>query len=406
MDEKKLFEVTTNYRKEINVIASIYNSQGERKRDKVMELLELGLEDVHFNNINHKYAYCVAVDKCLDNKLPSLSDLPEPINLGDLFDLYDPFTFLSDAKDLIQLYQLKEKGSKSIEAYNAVIEGRPAQEVDVFLEKALNQNSHKHEEEEIKVEDYYGVPESQDGVLTGYGSWDRINVRFLPGHIYAVGADTGAGKTTFVINLLARQVAKGNKVLIFSIEQPKQEIYMKFLTLLSGYSETAIRQAKCPREVIEETHEKIQENVIIVHDSSINSMQMTSISKKYCAKDDISVIAVDYWQLSVTNEPGTSNFEKLNFSADKLLMMARSINKPVIVIGQVDKASSQMTRLGRNSFSGSKQLSNNSSYVFMIQKEEDETVKSITVEIAKSRKPNHRGQSLTLNIDQNERLYE
>jgi hypothetical protein len=56
-----------------------------------------------------------------------------------------------------------------------------------------------------------------------------------------------------------------------------------------------------------------------------------------------------------------------------------------------------MQDLDRDAFSGSKQLSNNASYILMLQRDKESN--EVNAEIVKSRKPNHYGKKVYLNIN-------
>ena len=68
---------------------------------------------------------------------------------------------------------------------------------------------------------------------TGYDSLDRFAGGLTRGEITIVGGRPGHGKTTVLINLLARMIAGGKRAMFFSRELPNAELLKKIICLES-----------------------------------------------------------------------------------------------------------------------------------------------------------------------------
>jgi len=391
---QKALELYKNEDKEINVINCIYQYASISEK-MITKAIEGGIEPKHFHSLELGSLFENAVDRTLDNKTLSLIDLPDKYIS---FDLLDQSSYESDIRDLIELYQKRQVLNNVYKACELLGSGE-VEEAKATVGDIFNQEENREKTiQDIDISKIFGNQDSQRGIPSLIKPLDDRKFQFLPGHLYAVGADTGAGKTTLALNMLARQISAGKNVLIFSIEQPMEEIYLRLLTILSGFSEYQIKAGTADQSRVYETDSLIKQHCEIIDTNIITTQIMEMKAKIINKKKPLSLIVVDLWQLIQNN--GSSQIERLVSSADGLLALAKNLSIPVIVIAQVDKVSSRMSQLDRNAFSGSKQLSNNSSYVFMLQKGVDEGGRDQTqLEIVKSRKPGHAGTIIPIPID-------
>ncbi len=390
---KKYQEVIAKYyntAKERNIIMNIYEF-GERAEDVLEKALEIGLEPKHFHTIALGQLYENAVERILDGKGISLMDLPQEHIETDLVD-YSSFS--DDCRDVIDLYNNRETVNS---IYRSVmhVENEDIAKAKSEIEKALESEPETHRTiQDIDLMTIWGNPEQNNGIPTGIQPLDVIGVKLLGGHLYAIGADTGAGKTTLALNIMARQVTKGSNVLMYSLEQPTSEIYMRLLTILSGYSENEIRTGTADIQKLQHYDNLLKRHANVIDDSMLTTQAMQMRAKVIHQRNPLAMIVVDLWQL--IQNTANSYIERLISSADEPLSMAKQLSLPIITIAHVDKSSSRMSKLDRNAFAGSKQLSNNSSYILMLQKGEDGITQ---LEIVKSRKPGHAGYIFAIPMD-------
>lgn len=382
-----------NENKELGILKAIYLSAID---DITSKIIELGLEPKHFYSPTYAKLYEKAVDLALDEKSVAPQDLPDELLSAFNFEDVDPLNYQQDVVDVIEYYKKRQITGGLLSGLSMIEQDKPTDEVMSVIDKIMLSAPSKYETlTDITFDSLYNNPQGEKGVITGFSSFDDTGVKFLNGQLIAVGADTGAGKTTFVLNIMAHQIKIGNKVLFYSLEQPAREIMIKLLTLLSGFSERQILEGKADKEIVQKWFYIIQQNVFVIYKDGLSIAEIKTRAKIIHSKEKVSLICVDYWQL--ISGAGENTLEKYVNTADGLLAMALSLNLPVIAIGQVDKNSSRMKDLDRNAFSGSKQLSNNSSYIVMLQK--DPEAPNAIAKIVKSRKPNHYGKTIALKIN-------
>jgi replicative DNA helicase len=382
-----------NEKKELAVLGAIFLLQDE---NPMLHYLAIGLAPDHFYNLKFQEVYEMAVDKAMLDRIPAYQDIPDEILQAYDFDSVDYTNYKEDVQDIIALAKQRQDIAAYAAGYSILQGGGTINEALTCIESKTSIIDNKVETlQDISFDQIYNNKVADKGVITGFNSFDNAGVKFLNGQLIAIGADTGAGKTTFLLNIIAHQLKMGNKVLMFSLEQPAKEILDKLLTILSGYAEKAIREGIPPEETIRKWYDVIQKNVFVIFKDGLNISEIKTIAKQYHQVHKLSLIAVDYWQLA--QGTGDNALERYVSTADGLLALALSLNIPVISLAQVDKASSRLTNLDRNAFSGSKQLSNNASYIIMLQRDKD--TNQTVAEIVKSRKPNHYGRKVNLKIN-------
>jgi replicative DNA helicase len=381
-----------NHNKELSVIGAIFL----QNNTPMLHYLSIGLEPEHFYTPKFQKLYEIALDKAMLDKTPVYQDIPKEITDEYNFIDIDYSNYKEDVLDIIELATKRKNIQAYAEGYAVLQGGGSIDDAIACIDsQKVTEGNNIETLQDIAFNEVYNNKNPDKGVITGFNSLDYSGVKFLNGQLIAIGADTGAGKTTFMLNIMAHQIKMGNKALMFSLEQPAREILDKLLTILSGNTEKAIRDGLAPEEEIKRWYNIIQENVFVIFKDGLNISEIKTITKQYHKKHNISLVAVDYWQLVQGN--GDNALERYVSTADGLLSLSLAENLPVIVLAQVDKASSRLQNLDRNAFSGSKQLSNNASYIFMLQR--DKETNQTVAEIVKSRKPNHYGKRVHLKIN-------
>tara|TARA_R110002110_G_scaffold1080_4_gene4359 strand:+ start:3035 stop:4369 length:1335 start_codon:yes stop_codon:yes gene_type:complete len=102
-------------------------------------------------------------------------------------------------------------------------------------------------------------------IKTGYPSIDRYAGGLTRGEITIIGGRPGHGKTTVMINLLAKAVEQGQRAMFFSRELPNAELLKKILCLESGKM----------------SYGMVRQNVFTDHDLSNMDEAIELVRKKY-----------------------------------------------------------------------------------------------------------------------------
>lgn len=175
------------------------------------------------------------------------------------------------------------------------------------------------------------------------------------GELIVVGSRAGAGKSTFVQNIVINAVLKKNiSALLFDLESNKENVSNK---LLSNVSEIKVKMLETDKSFGGENNEgyylnifdwdnvsdienEIDLNKIYIDDTSGISVDMIrEKSKDLIGCVDIRLIVIDYLQLiSINNRE--ENKDDPTEILRKLKCMAKELNIPVIVTSQLSNATS------------------------------------------------------------------
>ena len=395
MNFDQLFLKNANVRKEYALLANLYFYYSSHVFE---ECINQELEGSHFYDKNCGAWYTHAIDYIVEHqRQPDPTSIPVEMvqKMPEESIMFENPTKLL-IQDIKAMYQRRMYVQALSMSSKAMIEGESIDKAYQHIESSFIDESESKTVQNMDLEDIFGVEEDQEGLKTHVDLWDKYQMRFTNGDLYAIGGDTGSGKTTLAVNLAANQLKNGKPVLYVALEETTNEILRKFISILSGYSKQSIKSGKADKQKIKMVYEKIQPLLFILDNTLITTQKLIAWIKMTKEINHYSLVVVDYWQLLGQNDPGDGIREKLIFCADRLKSLAKTCSLPVIVLGQIDKASTkQRGGLGRNDFSDSKQLSNNSSYVIMVEP----TDTNVVATIKKSRQPNHNGMVTVLDTD-------
>ena len=138
-------------------------------------------------------------------------------------------------------------------------------------------------------------------IKTGYDNIDRWSGGLTRGEITIIGGRPGHGKTTVMVNLLAKALEQGQRAMFFSRELPNSELMKKIICLESGklsygmvrkniFTEEDIKNVN---ETIESIREKYSKENFLMFDNLKNFSASSAEAKRF--KPDI--IFDDYIQL-------------------------------------------------------------------------------------------------------------
>jgi len=205
--------------------------------------------------------------------------------------------------------------------------------------------------EEIDTDEFYKLSEqyiNYNRVNTGFKELDEQIKGILPG-LYVLGADTGLGKTTFMLQIADYIASTGKKVLFYSLEMSKFEMYCKSMTRMA-YSElkeeSAVKTfmfnqdsnltAQCL-----EMYKPISKNLNIIAGNfslDINGI-VESIEENIDKIQDIPVIFIDYLQVIESIDYKLSDKQNVDIVIKTLKQLSRSYFMPIFVISSLNRQS-------------------------------------------------------------------
>lgn len=200
------------------------------------------------------------------------------------------------------------------------------------------------------------VLESIDRVITPTG-FERLDDALDGGlweGLYAVGAVSSLGKTTFLLQMADQVAQTGRDVLIISLEMSRNELISKSLSRMTfqqdAYSPFTVRQlmnantgaftSTNTQKAIAE-YRKISEKVFIIegnHRTNTDYVEQT-IDNFHKAYGTLPVVIIDYLQiLALTDEKGKDPRTSVDNVVWDLKTISRKYGIPVIVVSSFSRA--------------------------------------------------------------------
>lgn len=201
------------------------------------------------------------------------------------------------------------------------------------------------------------VSQAKPGMKTGFAGLDKLAT--IPrGAITIVAGRPSHGKTTFLLNLLLNMAeADADKsFFFFSYEESRQQLGIRFLTLLSearGYSHTQgyLKGGHRTNSAVEAGKERFRqladsERVFLISDPYFVedlAGQLEYLSSRY----DVGAVLVDYIQKVKIRDRFNTRQLELQKVSEKLLEAANALHLPIILGAQLgrDKQTRDKVRL-------------------------------------------------------------
>ena len=181
----------------------------------------------------------------------------------------------------------------------------------------------------------------KDLLKTGFSDIDFYTRGLERGTLFIIGARPSTGKTTFALNIASKQVKKGRKVLIFSLEMTAKMIYERILSdrLNINYSDFSFKSRI--NNYIDEIKTEMQ---IFEQDGNLLVLDDVYTIESICnqimeVKPDI--VVVDFIQIVDSVKKYDDTRTKINYISAELKRVAKKTGCIVIAL-------SQLTRSGKD----------------------------------------------------------
>lgn len=209
---------------------------------------------------------------------------------------------------------------------------------------------------------------SNEFVSSGFEFLDNILGGGLKSGLYVIGAATGIGKTSFVLQISDKIASKGRNVLYFALEMSEEELIYKSvsritlwrsckktkntelakqafeLSSLKYWDSFSKNEAVCVEESFNEYNSRYGENIAIVSDFNISVQDIARTVEEYIKTNESEsspVIVVDYLQL--LKDENTSKYQvrtQIDEIITKLKLISRKYDTPVLAVSSLNRESS------------------------------------------------------------------
>ena len=185
------------------------------------------------------------------------------------------------------------------------------------------------------------------GFTTGIAALDEMTTGFRLGEYIIVGAYTGEGKSSYVIQVIAENCRAGVKVLLFSQEMSKDAVLARVIPQVADIPAWKLRN---PRKMVGSDRAVFAESKAIVDGfnlwvndaSTLHASELVSHAHTMVRKHGIKLIVVDYIQLMKAE--GDKRYDQVSAASGALRELAKSQNVVVIAVSQLARPEGKIKR--------------------------------------------------------------
>ena len=194
------------------------------------------------------------------------------------------------------------------------------------------------------VEEFDKLYESHKNnrIITGYDCLDQALGSFCGGDYIALGACTGAGKTTIALNLSRMMCLQGRKVLFCSLEMPIEQLRNRFNCINTGLDARKYRTCGFTPEELERyklgLSELDQWSLYILCDYNLTVEKLKAYATEQKKNFGLDFIVIDYLGL-LSGYGNKSSYERVSALSRNIKVMATELNVPVLVLVQLNRDS-------------------------------------------------------------------
>lgn len=194
------------------------------------------------------------------------------------------------------------------------------------------------------VEEFDKLYESHKNnrITTGYDCLDQALGSFCGGDYIALGACTGAGKTTIALNLSRMMCLQGRKVLFCSLEMPIEQLRNRFNCINTGLDARKYRTCGFTPEELERykigLSELDQWSLYILCDYNLTVEKLKAYATEQKKNFGLDFIVIDYLGL-LSGYGNKSSYERVSALSRNIKVMATELNVPVLVLVQLNRDS-------------------------------------------------------------------
>ncbi|PKM84686.1 MAG: replicative DNA helicase [Firmicutes bacterium HGW-Firmicutes-11] len=186
------------------------------------------------------------------------------------------------------------------------------------------------------------------GITTGFLDLDSKTSGLQKSDLIMLAARPSMGKTALALNIAQQAALKGKaKVLIFSLEMPKEQLGQRLLSIESRVDMQKIKTGRLERNDWDQLYlaiDKLSKAEIYIDDTpGINVLEIKNKSRRLKAEKGLDLIIVDYLQLMSFEGRSESRQQEITSISRFLKHLAREMECPVLVLSQLSRAPEQRT---------------------------------------------------------------
>jgi len=178
---------------------------------------------------------------------------------------------------------------------------------------------------------------------TGFPTLDSILMGIKPQQFVILAGRTSHGKSVFTQNVMFNMARAGHRVLMFSYEMSAVDYIFRQLSAETGIQHDRVKTGRLTEEdwaAIASAAGRIGDLPITIVDCvHLKLSQMMAVIRREKARNpDLRVVAIDYLQEVVADDPRLSRYEALSEVSQRLKRAARELDIAIWGVSQLNRA--------------------------------------------------------------------
>ena len=177
------------------------------------------------------------------------------------------------------------------------------------------------------------------GVPTGFYEIDQMTGGLQPANLIIIAGRPSMGKTSLAMNIASHAAMVEKKsVAFFSLEMSRNDLLMRLIGTAAAVDGNKIRSGDLEPEDWERIYdatELLNNSKLYVDDTT--QIGVTEIRSKCRRIKDLAMVVIDYISLMATDAK-ESRQQEVSLLSRQLKGLARTLNVPVIVLSQLNRA--------------------------------------------------------------------
>lgn len=180
------------------------------------------------------------------------------------------------------------------------------------------------------------------GLTAGLAALDRETTGYRDGELVFIGGRPKQGKSSLMIQSAAENAKPGIPVAIFSLELSRADVLRRMWCIVSGVHYYRIRNPKLMPEIdqcrLHEAMTRVAEWPLFIYDkAAASSHEIAALTRQAVRRHGVRITFVDYIQK--IRESAKDERQSVSISSERLRMLAKQENIPVVVLSQLRRPS-------------------------------------------------------------------
>lgn len=196
----------------------------------------------------------------------------------------------------------------------------------------------------LKMVEYYEKLQEADGNITGvpsgFADLDYFTAGFQKGDFILIAGRPSMGKTALALNILRKLGPANIPCGLFSLEQPREQIYNRALSAETNINLHSFRSGEFSKQewvkITEEVGSMYAWPVYIDDTPTLHYSEIRRRARKLKRKCGAEIIFIDYLQL-LEGDKQAGRVEEVSSISRNLKAIARELNIPIVGLSQLNR---------------------------------------------------------------------